>query len=171
MNSHFISKTMAPIILTVYFISTFHHAAPPPPLFMVRNICLFPNVGHGSDAIMCELKWNETGIWSPGSTPQPIRREFPGPSENPSARHQSEPSLAQQSPTPDRKEFRSVKFESPTVQRKVFVSWKIEWCNYFVMGRTDPEREWSLMRYFFWLYIFTIDTAFRERTKSVAAID
>lgn len=58
------------------------------------------------------------GIWSPNTTPQPLRRQYT--SDNQS-RYQSEPSLVQQSPTVDRKEFRSVKFESPLLPRKVYV--------------------------------------------------
>lgn len=58
------------------------------------------------------------GIWSPSGTPQPIRREFPTTEPN---QFKSEPTLVQSTPnTPsaERREFRSVKFESPSLPRK-----------------------------------------------------
>lgn len=59
------------------------------------------------------------GIWSPSTTPQPVRREFSS-----AADFRSEPSLAHSTPnTPsaERREFRSVKFESPILLRKTLV--------------------------------------------------
>lgn len=67
-----------------------------------------------------------TGIWSPSTTPQPVRRGIP----TESGQFKSEPSLVHSTPsTPaaERREFRSVKFESPIVPRRNLVkSYKIQ---------------------------------------------
>lgn len=64
------------------------------------------------------MECEKIGIWSPGGTPQPIRREFPATQSN---QFKSEPTLVQSTPNtpaPERREFRSVKFESPSLPRK-----------------------------------------------------
>lgn len=61
-----------------------------------------------------------TGIWSPSTTPQPVRRGIP----TESGQFKSEPSLVHSTPrTPaaERREFRSVKFESPIAPRRNLV--------------------------------------------------
>lgn len=67
--------------------------------------------------VMCIL----IGIWSPSGTPQPVRRLQPTTSTGETGQFKSEPLLTQSTPntpTAERREFRSVKFQSPHLPRK-----------------------------------------------------
>lgn len=84
-----------------------------------------------------------TGIWSPGNTPEPVKKQFgrepPPASPSTSRKHQTvtfadkaptppppppfwTPKSVESSPTFERKEFRPVRFESPSPQRKTYTS-------------------------------------------------